>query len=256
MGRRKIVEYSNVFNKLVENEFDLPGFIAYGYYKLEKRDQIKIFKKNYKREPSPAELKNIVNIFATERHLDHYKEKATQILNTAMTIIPNMIPKDGVIDNLIDEDVNNDLEILSIINNKTEDNMSSKDVANWVPRYLKPLFGVVFVIGIIALIYFKVYNQADLQNKVEQCETVYIHGKIDTKDVNKIKSVSLEKYTYGEDNSIVSGKFEIAIKEELPNELTLIVTFHDNRTEKISFTPNIYKVSDKCVLDIGVQKKI
>ena len=71
--------YNRVYETLVKDEFDLVGFIAYSYYKQEKRKQIIDIITKEDRNPNQKEY-NLIESLLTQ-HIDLYRKKAEEILN-------------------------------------------------------------------------------------------------------------------------------------------------------------------------------
>ncbi|MBE9469243.1 MAG: hypothetical protein IMY72_13105 [Bacteroidetes bacterium] len=74
--------YNNIYSKLIENEFDILGHIAYAIYKQQKIAHIEEFKIDNKRGPSDQELIPFNKFTTSEASIDGYRIKAERILQT------------------------------------------------------------------------------------------------------------------------------------------------------------------------------
>ena len=61
-------KYNYIFSKLVDDETDLIGLVAYGIYKNNKIGYIEKFKEKQGREPSEDELEHSMSILARIVH--------------------------------------------------------------------------------------------------------------------------------------------------------------------------------------------
>lgn len=73
-------DYNYIYSKLVEDENDIVGHIAYSLYKSEKVSYISKFKEEHKREPNEDELKPFHDVTCMPSQLDGYRLKATTLL--------------------------------------------------------------------------------------------------------------------------------------------------------------------------------
>lgn len=76
-------KYNYIFSKLVENEHDLIGTIAYGIYKKHKVEFVQKIKDEEKREPTMEECKSFIAASTTESQLENYRNQASVIFADA-----------------------------------------------------------------------------------------------------------------------------------------------------------------------------
>jgi hypothetical protein len=74
--------YNYIYSKLVENEYDILGHIAYALYKQQKVAHIEEFKKDYGRQPTDQELIQFNKFSTSQASIDGYRIKAERILQT------------------------------------------------------------------------------------------------------------------------------------------------------------------------------
>lgn len=72
--------YNYIYEKLVEDESDIVGHIAYSLYKSDKVQFINQFKEKNSREPTEDELQPFHDVSCINGSLDRYKNTATLIL--------------------------------------------------------------------------------------------------------------------------------------------------------------------------------
>jgi len=77
-----------VFNELIKNEDDIIGLLAYSYYKVRKKNAIKVYKtQNNINDISIIELRNICGSITAGNQLNEFKKKAEEILQQFATDI-------------------------------------------------------------------------------------------------------------------------------------------------------------------------
>ncbi len=74
--------YNFIYSKLVENEYDVLGHIAYSIYKKQKISHIESLNKSEGREPADEELIPFNKISCSEESIEGYKIKAERVLQT------------------------------------------------------------------------------------------------------------------------------------------------------------------------------
>lgn len=72
-------KYNFIYSKLVADENDILGIIAYAIYKRQKIDFIKTTKETYDRDPTPEEFQTFYNISTTSSSLETYKAQAVEL---------------------------------------------------------------------------------------------------------------------------------------------------------------------------------
>lgn len=76
--------YNHIFSKLVDNETDLIGLVAYGLYKNNKIEFLENFKEKNGREPSEDELNNFNEYSCTDNSVQNYIRIAEANINELM----------------------------------------------------------------------------------------------------------------------------------------------------------------------------
>jgi hypothetical protein len=76
--------YNFIYSRLVENEFDILGHIAYAIYKQQKIAHIEEFKNENQREPTDQELIPFNKFTSSQASIDGYRIKAERILQSFM----------------------------------------------------------------------------------------------------------------------------------------------------------------------------
>jgi hypothetical protein len=74
--------YNFIYSKLVEDENDILGVIAYAIYKKQKIEHIEEFKRDNNREPTDLELVQFNKFSTSKASLDGYRIKAELILQS------------------------------------------------------------------------------------------------------------------------------------------------------------------------------
>lgn len=74
--------YNDIYSKLVENEFDILGHIAYAIYKQQKIAHIREFKADEDRQPTDSELIPFNKFSSSQASIDGYRIKAERILQS------------------------------------------------------------------------------------------------------------------------------------------------------------------------------
>lgn len=78
-----MAEFNKVYSKLVEDDTDIVGLIAYGLYKSDKRECVIDHKsKNGDKNPNKDQMIKIENLLSVR--LNYYQEKANQLLDTTV----------------------------------------------------------------------------------------------------------------------------------------------------------------------------
>lgn len=90
-------EYNKIFEKLVgpdnDSRLNILGAMAYGLYKVAKREWVKEFRGQYSRAPNEAELKNYVATWTPTR-LDGLRQEAAGVLaEFAETVVDEEAPR-------------------------------------------------------------------------------------------------------------------------------------------------------------------
>lgn len=74
--------YNFIYSKLVQDEYDITGHIAYAIYKQQKIAHIEDFKKDNNREPTDLELVQFNKFSTSKTCIEGYRIKAERILQT------------------------------------------------------------------------------------------------------------------------------------------------------------------------------
>lgn len=74
-------KYNFIYSKLVKEENDVVGIIAYGIYKHQKIEFISKIKEDEQREPTPEEIKAFSTMTNTDSQLQSYRYKAETMLS-------------------------------------------------------------------------------------------------------------------------------------------------------------------------------
>lgn len=77
-------KYNHIFSKLVDDETDLIGLVAYGVYKNNKIEYLENFKKKNQREPSEDEIEQFNENSCSESSLRNYIRIAEANINDLM----------------------------------------------------------------------------------------------------------------------------------------------------------------------------
>lgn len=82
-------KYNYIFSKLVDNETDLIGLVAYGLYKNNKIEFLQNFKEKNKREPTEEELDSFNEYSWTDNSLQNYiriaESNITDLMNETVS---------------------------------------------------------------------------------------------------------------------------------------------------------------------------
>lgn len=82
-------KYNFIYSKLVTDEDDLIGLIAYGIYKKHKIEFITKIKEEQKHEPTPEECNSFFAASTTESQLSKYRNQAETMLSEMVGNIAN-----------------------------------------------------------------------------------------------------------------------------------------------------------------------
>lgn len=86
--------YNHIYKKLVEDEGDVFGHIAYSIYKSSKIEYIEKFKEEHGAEPTDADLDHFHDISCTDACIDLYQMKAEAIVSEFMEEVLANFKKD------------------------------------------------------------------------------------------------------------------------------------------------------------------
>ena len=82
-------QYNYIYEKLVTNDDDVLGLIAYGIYKQHKIEFITKIKEDKQREPTPEEFNSFFAASTTESQLNNYRSQAEALLSETVANIAN-----------------------------------------------------------------------------------------------------------------------------------------------------------------------
>ena len=82
-----MANYNSIYEKLVEDENDVLGRVAYSLYKQQKVEYIKSFKSEHNREPTPEDLKQFNASTNTNTAVEGYGIRAQYLINEFLELV-------------------------------------------------------------------------------------------------------------------------------------------------------------------------
>ena len=77
-------QYNYIYDKLVTDDADIAGAIAYSLYKKEKQAFIENFKQQYDKDPEEEDIASFHQIVSTPTNIDRFKIQAFGVLGDFM----------------------------------------------------------------------------------------------------------------------------------------------------------------------------
>lgn len=147
---------NNIYDKLVKEEGDIVGLLAYSIYKQHKIEYINSFKNtNSNKEPEQKDIDNFKNAMIMDSQLSLFRQKAEKILMDISETISTEA-HESFKSNVSDEVFNK----IDNINTKIENidgkvnNIEKNDYKTFLYGSFQSLIGSIFFIFFVGLVYF------------------------------------------------------------------------------------------------------
>ena len=157
-------KYNFIYDKLVEDEDDILGIIAYSFYKRQKIEFVRNFKGTHGTDPSDHDLKVFHGLSNSDSAIESYKLKATTLAQEFL-------------DEALGERVK---EIEEESDRLVQQQIKAIKPAFWSGVIQNIVASVIFVLFIGAIVFISWSARLGITNAVEAAFDVKISGPTDT----------------------------------------------------------------------------